>query len=503
MAKKQPDDPLARARAASERARKELEAEKVVRPPTFQEWCATVSPRWTWDWPHQLYLYPYLERVAAGECKRLMVFMPPRHGKSETCTTHFSSFWLERNPDKKVILAAHTQKLANKFSRTARRIVSERLPLSDERKAAAEWETLSGGAFVATGIGGGLPGFGGDLIIIDDPIREPEEAESEGHRDKVWEWYTGVLSNRQEPDAAIFLIQTRWHWDDLAGRLLAAQETGGDTWEVVVLPALAEDDDPLGRRKGEALCPARYKRDWLLKEQSKDAYRFAALYQQQPTPKTGGVFQREWFAVVPVAPDGLRWVRYWDLAQSIKKTGKYTASAAVAFGPDGTLYIRDMIHYKKEWPDSRRIIKACMQVEPDVVHGIEEKLHGLTAIQEFRRMPDIAHIAFLGVPVDGDKMVRAMAWSPRAREGKVKFVYGTKTIENINERLLKDKENDGMVMDVNRAWIEAAITEIVQFPRGLFNDQVDTISGGCVMVATGWALNVEHGGSLDSLFYRR
>jgi predicted phage terminase large subunit-like protein len=166
---------------------------------------------------------------------------------------------------------------------------------------------------------------------------------------------------------------------------------------------------------------------------------------------SGAMFQRAWFSVVDAAPDGLRWVRYWDLAASTKTSADYTASVAVAMAPDGVLYLRDMVRGRWEWPEARQRICACMLAEPRVVHAIEQAMHGLAAIQELRRDPALAAITMRGVTPDRDKIARAMPWAARAEAGKVRLVAG--------------------------AWVREFLDEVTAFPSGRHDDQVDSVSG--------------------------
>jgi predicted phage terminase large subunit-like protein len=170
----------------------------------------------------------------------------------------------------------------------------------------------------------------------------------------------------------------------------------------------------------------------------------------------GALFQRHWFETVENAPPDLRWHRYWDLAASIKTTADYTASAAVALGEDGVIYVRDMIHGKWEWPDAKRIIMQTMLAEPSTQHGIEEALHGLAAIQELRREPSVVNVALRGIHVDKDKISRALPWAARAEAGKVKLIRGN--------------------------WIADFLDEACSFPHGKHDDIVDSLSGGIHMI---------------------
>lgn len=448
-----------RMRAASEAARRRLGPERGSKR-EFPKYLGQVTPNWTWNWKHQEYLYPYLDRVTRGECKRLMILMPPRHTKTETVSVRYSSFRLERAPALRIILGAYNQRYANRVSRKTRRIVKSRIKMSDDLTNVEEWETAEGGGMRAAGVGSGVTGFGADLIIIEDPVKSRKEAKSKAYRDTCWDWYSDDLYTRLEPDGAIILIMTPWDIDDLQGRLVEEMENGGERWEIVRLPALAEDDDPLGRAVGEALCPDRFDEKALLRIQRKlGAQSFSALYQCRPIPADGGMFKQEWFKIVQGAPAGLRWYRYWDLALTEKRQNSRTASIAVALAPDGVLYLRDLIVGRWEWPDAKKKIIECMLREPTTRHGVELKMHGLAAVQELRRERKVAHVPLRGCQVDGDKVARADGWSPRAEEGKVRLVSGP--------------------------WVAECLGEVCAFPFGKDDDIVDTISGGVKMIAKG------------------
>lgn len=429
-------------------------------PVSFDDWLPMVSPSLTWDAGHLAYIRERLDRVTRGECRRLMLFVPPRHGKSEMTTIRYPVYRLEHNPSMRVILGAYNATLAHKFSRKARNVARARLSLNTERTAVEDWETMTGGGLRAVGVGGGITGMGANLVIIDDPVKSRDEAESAAYRDRCWDWYKDDLYTRLEPNGAIILIQTRWHEDDLAGRLLAEMKNGGEAWEIVALPALADEGDPLGRAPGEALWPERYGVADLERIRGVlGTYSFEALYQQRPRPAEGALFKRQWFTVVERAPYGLNWVRYWDLAASTRESADYTASAAVALGADGTLYVRDMIRGRWEWPDAYAVIVRTMQSEPNTRHAVEKAMQGLAAVQELRRDARVAHVPFEGVDVDRDKFSRALAWAGRAEGGKVALVRGE--------------------------WVNAFLDEVTAFPLGAHDDQVDTISGAIQLIGSG------------------
>jgi len=198
--------------------------------------------------PHHTMIAEKLEAVARGEIKRLMICMPPRHGKSELASRRFPAWFLGRNPGKQVIAASYNSDLANDFGREVRNIVASpefqnlfKVDLAEDSKAANRWHTNGGGMYVAAGVGTAITGRGADILLIDDPFKDRKEADSELQRKTVWDWYTSTAYTRLMPGGAVIVINTRWHDDDLSGRLLYEQEGGGDEWEVLSLPAIKDD----------------------------------------------------------------------------------------------------------------------------------------------------------------------------------------------------------------------------------------------------------------------
>lgn len=403
--------------------------------------------------------------------------MPPRHSKSETVTVRYTAWRLICDPKMNVILGSYNQRLANRFSRKIRKLVDEKVDLSKERKAVDEWETAAGGSLCAVGVGAGVTGFGANLIVIDDPVKNRSEAESKAYRENTWDWFNDDIYTRLEPNASIILIQTRWHEDDLAGRLLNDMRNGGEQWEVVSLPAIAGGNpsdsegvassrgrdtlpigrvsacvDPLGRAQGEALCPERYDISALRRIEKKlGSYSFAALYQQNPVPLDGGIFKRSWFTrVVDKAPANLKWFRGYDLAVSTRTTADFTASIRCAIDSQKNIYIADAYRARIEFPEQRRYVIERMTEEKDTVHCIESALHGQALVQDLLRETNLLRCALRAIKADKDKVTRALVWSARAEAGNVILVRGP--------------------------WIEEFIEEVCSFPNGGHDDQVDAMS---------------------------
>lgn len=398
-----------------------------------------------------------LESVASGACDRLIITMPPRHGKSELASIRFPAFYLGQNPDHRIILASYSADLAQNFSRQVRRIVetpeyAEIFPeivLAADSRSVGMWD-ISGrrGGMKATGVGGPLTGFGSDLLLIDDPIKNREEAESETVRESTWDWYTSVARTRLEKHGKIVIILTRWHEDDLVGRLLNAQGTDpqADKWSVLHLPAISDDGHPLWPEKYsisalESIRATIGPRDW------------ESLYQGRPTPPEGSMFKRSQFEVIDSEPEGLRYVRFWDLAASGKESADFTAGAKCGITETGELIISDLYHERKDWPDVEADMAAMVSMEPGLEWGIEQAGFQLAVIQQLQRDPRFYRIPITGVPVDRDKVSRARPWQPR----KVKLVRGL--------------------------WNQKFIAEALSFPLGKHDDMVDAVSGAYQLLA--------------------
>jgi predicted phage terminase large subunit-like protein len=306
----------------------------------------------------------YLEAVECGEVRRLMIFEPPQNGKSELGSIRFPAWAMARRPSRRIITASYGAELAHGFGRATRncldseesREVFPGVSVAGDSKAAALWHTTEGGRLLAVGIGGGVTGHGADILLIDDPVKSREEAESKVYREKVWNWYKAEAYTRLAPDGAIVLTLTRWHDDDLAGRLLAEQEAEGDQWTVLRLPAIADSEaDPLGRQPGEALWPARFPLPVLERIRGAIGERdWAALYQQRPAPAEGVIFK--WFPRHEQAPPLASIVIGLDTAYTEAERSDYTAWTAWGIGRDRRAYWLDAGRIRGEIPEAERHI---------------------------------------------------------------------------------------------------------------------------------------------------
>lgn len=423
--------------------------------PEFGVWLKQVTPAFHWDWPHLVVIRKKLDLMMAGSIKKLMIFMPPRHGKSNQVTIRFPGWYLEKYPHKRVIVGAYNQTLANKFSRQTRKICVERMDLSKERTAVEDWETEAGGGLRAVGVGGGITGMGGDLILIDDPVKNREEANSLAYREKVWDWYTDDLSTRMEPGAMIILIMTRWHEDDLAGRILASED--GPNWTVINMPALAEvpdgEVDELGRVDGEALCPQRYDRDALLAIKKVLGASFEALYQQHPSAVEGNIWKREYWKFYKKHSGGLPMepfmcVHSWDTAlKAEKKNDPWNCTVWYIFKHGA--YLVHRLNTKMESPAGKQAIKTMAAAYPPHAILIEDKNSGTTTMQELRGNTTLPLLAF--DPGTKDKEARANLAVPTAEAGNI-------------------------YLPEDEPWVQEYIDSMANFPNATHDEDSDTTS---------------------------
>ena len=283
-------------------------------------------------------------------CNKLMLFLPPGSAKSTYGNILFSAWYLGRNPRNNIIAVSHTGELAERFGRRVRNLVANELhrrcfpgsAVSTESSAAGRWDTTAGGEYYATGVNGNVTGRRSDLGIIDDPVASREIADSATQREKAWSWYVNDFETRLKPHARQLVITTRWHEDDLAGKIL---DRDGDKWRVVKIPMIATDEnDPLGRQPGDRLWP-----EWFTDEMVESAQRdprvWTALYQQEPRPISGGAFKRYWLQTYSsVNPRGMNVIMLVDPAGSkVDKKSDFTAIWVIGLGDDENYYVLDIV----------------------------------------------------------------------------------------------------------------------------------------------------------------
>jgi len=423
------------------------------------DFCRAVYPNFQ-SARHHIAIIDALEAVERGDIRRLLLELPPRHGKSTLASHLFPSWYLGRNPDRRVIACSYSVDLSFDLSRKARNLLSSpeyaaifpNVRLAPDPRSVGQWNLCEPhlGGYVSAGVGGGITGRGAHLLLIDDPLKNAEEAASSTILDAHWNWYTSTAYTRLEGEGAVILITTRWSEADLAGRLLRAQAEGGDQWHVVHLPALAEENDQLGRAVDEALWPEKYDEGALARIRAVIGPRdFAALYQQRPSPPAGTIFLREWwkrFATFDRS-QAQQIIQVWDTAFQAKQTNDYSVCSTWAQTSSG-VYILDVFRERVEFPELVRVAKDLYARWNPVAVAIENRASGQSLIQTLRRETDIPVIA---APADTDKVSRATAVTPYVESGRV-------------------------FLPESAPWVAEWIEEHASFPMGAHDDQVDTSS---------------------------
>jgi predicted phage terminase large subunit-like protein len=407
---------------------------------------------------HHARMAAAFERVANGECKRLIINMPPRHTKSEFASYLLPAWFLGKFPHKKVIQTAHTAELSVGFGRKVRNLVDSEvyrsifpdLQLSADSKAAGRWNTSKGGDYFAIGVGGAVTGKGADILIIDDPHSEQEAALAQINPDiynKTYEWYTSGPRQRLQPGGAIIIVMTRWSLRDLTGQVIKSSAArGGDEWEVIEFPAILPSGNPLwpefwSLNELEALRTELPNNKWM------------AQYQQQPTSDSSAIIKREWWKVWEKEdPPQCDYVlQTWDTA--FEKNNRADYSACTTWG----IFYNDEDHglpniillnsfkARMEWVELKETaFRHYQEWEPDSIL-IEKKATGAPLIYEFRSM---------GIP--------AQEFTP----GK-----GNDKISRLNA--VSDIIASGKVWVPETRWAEELVDEIASFPSGEHDDLVD------------------------------
>lgn len=433
----------------------------------------------------------FAAQIDAKQSPRLMLLMPPRHGKSEIASRNFPAWYLGARPKHEVVASSHTGSLALDFSRRVREIARDPaygsvfpdMRLAPDTQALEKWMTTAGGSYTAVGVGGSLTGKGAHCLLIDDPVKDLQEADSQTVRDSIFGWYGSTARTRLAPGGGVLLIQTWWNDDDLAGRLQAAMKEGGEQFEVVKYPAinegyneyLAPDDaivqvfpgekPPTGSRLLRHADTALHADRYDLKELKalKSSYESAgqkriwsALYQQNPIPDEGLHFTKDMFRWYDDAPDlsDARIIQAWDFAITEKQASDWTVGVCIAQLPDDDLYVLDMRRFKSG--DSIAIVD--------------------TLIDFFRR-----HKAFV-LGVEDGQIWKAMAalFNRRCREERIYpnlHLNRPLTDKQVRASPLRGRMQQGKVFFPKKAqWVSALEQELLRFPAGKHDDTVDALA---------------------------
>jgi len=422
----------------------------------FLDFCRYIWPEMIVG-EHHRRIAAALDRVVEGKCKRLMIAMPPRHGKSQMGSYLFPAYLMGRKPDSKLIVGSHTAELAQRFGRMIRNMVAEDrylelfpdFALSADSKAAGRWDTNAGGEAFFIGKGGAMTGRGGNVVILDD-ILDEQDALSDTAMENTWDWYTSGPRQRLQPDGAIIIINTRWRTDDLTGRLLKQQgQLKTDQWEILEFPAILPNNKPL--------WPEYWKLEELEKvKMSIGLRKWQAQWQQQPTAEEGAILKREWWQMWPhTQPPKCEYlIQSYDTAYSKKETADFSVITTWGvFVPNAdsgpNIILLDVVKGRWDFPELKRIAKEQYSYwNPDNVL-IEAKATGVTLQQELRRV---------GIPVT--------MYNPggrRAGQDKVSRAHAVAP-------LFESK----MVWSPDTEWAQELIEECAAFPNGDNDDMVDS-----------------------------
>lgn len=416
-----------------------------------------------------------LDRVEAGEIDRLMLLAPPQHGKSEVCSRGYPAYSLGRDATHDVISASATAALAEDFGRDVRNLIAGQryhnvfpdTSLAEDSQARGHWRTKQGGSYYAVGIGGTVMGRGATRGIIDDPFASMEDAQSQVSRDRVWEWYRGTFYNRIRPGGAIVLIQHRMHEDDLAGRLLAAQDSG-DQWTVIDLPAIKD---------GRALWPDRYPVEALDRIKANTPPRYwSSLYMQQVVPEDGTYFKREWLKLYDPKKTGDKATKYMTSDFAVTEAaGDYTSLGVHGIDADGELYLAFDYWGGQTSPD--KWIEECCNLmlkhKPQTFYGEGGVIR--RSIEPFlvKRMQERnCNIVLDWLPSIVDKQARARALQGRASMGKVHLPDNEAGHRILHQMLAfpgaKYDDDVDMCAMMGRAIDEASVTAVIADPYKTF-----------------------------------
>lgn len=414
-----------------------------------------------------------IEAVERGEVVQLIFCMPPRHGKTELATKRFAAWYAGRHPNHDIAVASYSDTMAEDFGADTRAILATKrfklaFPNFGLRRGGtskSNIQTTGGGRIVFVGRGGALTGRGANLLLIDDLFKDYEEARSRAVRDAAWNWFTKVAMTRRMGNKLVVITMTRWHSDDVIGRLTDPEnphcnrEEAGK-WKIIRLPALAEEDDPLNREAGAPLWPERYDLDFLEGQRRLDPLGFAALYQQRPSVADGTLFRRESIRRYDPdkLPDDLLYYAASDHAVGLKQRNDPSCFLKGGVAPNGDLYLTEC-----DW--RRMASDAAVEAMLAMAGGASRPLfwwaergHISKSIGPFlyRRMEETGtYLNLVEVTPVGDKAQRAQSAAARVAVGKVLFPRGV-------------------------AWADEAVEEMLAFPNGLHDDFVDALALLCL-----------------------
>lgn len=400
-----------------------------------------------------LYVSQLIAQAIARGNGRIIISAPPRHGKSELIDVYTPIWVMENFPEYRVILASYGAELSEGFGQRARDIIVDnpellRCQIRRDSSRVSDFKTTTGGGMVSVGLSGAITGRGADVLLIDDYIKEIKEALSQTYRDYVWNWFRTTAYTRLEPGGTVIIIATRWHSDDLIGRML--REMPGQ-WTNIVLPAIAEKNDPLGRLPGQPLFPERYPLNVLMERlEILGSSFFQALYQQRPLDEAKSLSDGNWLKIVDIIPNSkLELMRVWDLAAT-EDGGDYTVGALCGYDRQtGFFYILNIIRRQLSPKEVEQLVLQTAISDGHATPIAIEQEPGASgkALVEFYQSVVLPEFKVEAVPVVNNKVLRAQPLLAGAEAGKVYLLSGS--------------------------WNMQYVQEFDTFP-GMYDDQIDT-----------------------------
>lgn len=436
---------------------------------------------------HHILINRMLMDLTAGEISRLIVNMPPRHGKSELISKYFPAWHLIKYPEKRIIFCTYAAAFSKLWGRHVRDLINEfggefeiTLNKSDKSSSSLSIKGYQGG-MIAVGAGGPITGRGADLLIIDDPVKNASEANSPTIRENTWEWFRSTAYTRIEPGGKVVLLMTRWHKDDLTGRIagnlntipafprniISGKSNTDDLWHMLTLPAIAEHKDMLGRKPGMPLWPQRISIEKLLEiKKTLGSYWFSALYQQQPISSEGAVFKKQHFRYFETFGDtytfgngrvlakNCKIYASSDLAISTKSGADYTVFIIFSVTPDKQILINEIIRYRIDPASHLNLIKEIYENYKPVLIGIESVQYQASLVKMAMQK---------GYPIkelrpDTDKLTRSLPAAARIEAGQIYFRK-------------------------NAPWLDEFEKELLEFPTSKHDDQVDALAYAVRMIS--------------------
>lgn len=415
---------------------------------------------------HHRLLLCELNGITRGKFDRLMILMPPGSAKSTYASLLYPAWWFTQFPQTSIIAASHTLGLAQYFSRRLRDLIiaNEALlgyGINPDVRAVSNWRTSTGGEYYAVGIRGGITGRRADLVIIDDPVKSQMEADSTTLRDKMWSWYRSELTTRLKPGGRVVLIMTRWHEDDLGGRMLKYEK---DDWHVLRLPALAESGDPIGREAGEPIWPPWESIAQLIRKRNTIGSRaWAALFQQAPRPAGEALFKVAHISLTNEisTTDADRIVRAWDLAAtnvSGDNDPDWTVGVKLACSSCGHFVILDVVRFRGSPREvEERIMSTANADGSSVWIGLPEDPGQAGKSQIAYLSGRLAGYRIMAFRETGSKLTRALPVASQIEANNFSIARGS--------------------------WNHTLLSEMADFPTGNKDDQVDALVRGFMTLA--------------------